>query len=142
MAYSPSYTYDPTSTDAILGPLSLVRLLIGDTNFSQVVTPPLSVMFADQELTVLLAKNQGDPVLTECDCLLTIANNRARLAAFVQLQGGGSVDLRGVARELREQEKEIRDRWMNTPAMAITEWSVSPFATRDILWNSIQRQEG
>lgn len=139
MAYRPTYSYDPTSaTQPLLG-ISTLRLRLGDTDFSQIATPPLSVIFADQELSLFLSANQGDQIFALCDALLALANNQARLAAYVQLQGGGSVDFRQIAQQLREQSKEIRTQYINTPAEAYAEVDYGPFSYQAIVWNVVQR---
>jgi hypothetical protein len=141
--WTPTFSYQPGSTDPTLGPLSLLRTRLGDTDFSQVTTPPYSAMFADQELLSLLSANQNDSIFTLCDALNSIANNGARLSVFVTLQGGGSIDRRAVARELREQSKHIRDQYINTPAFALgIEMDWDNFSARAIIWNSIQRSLG
>ena len=140
MTYTPAYSYDPTATDPTLAAISLLRLRLGDTDFSSIQTPPLSVMFADQELTAILNADQNDQIFALCDCLLSIANNAARLNVFVTLQGGGSIDRRQIASALLAQSKEIREQYINTPAFALIEMDYNSFSAREIVWNAIQRE--
>lgn len=138
-----TYTYDLSSPDPAVQTVSQLRLLLGDTDLSQTATRPLSAVFADQEYLFFWQRN-GSPSLTDldlpvCDALLALANDKARLASFVQFQNGGSVDLRQVANELREQEKEIRERYYTTPAEAYAEQNWNDFSYRRLLWTQALR---
>lgn len=138
-----TYTYDITATDPTILVVSQMRLLLGDTDLTQVTTPPLSAVFADQEYLFFWNRNGAVSVtdldLAICDALLALANDKARLAAFVQLQGGGSVDLRQVAGELRAQEKEIRERYYNNPSEAYAEQNWGDLSWRRLLWTQSLR---
>jgi non-ribosomal peptide synthetase component E (peptide arylation enzyme) len=138
-----SYSYDPTSPDPTTRAISAVRLLAGDIDLSQTATSPKSAAFADQEYQNFLALSPGgDTLLAAVWALLALASDKARLASLVQLQNGGSVDLRALANELRQQATTLREMYNSIPAEGFAETNYGQFSLGPIILNVIQRRSG
>ena len=138
-----TYTYDlgPRTPDPVI--VSKLRLAMGDTDLTQTTTPPFSTAFSDQEYDSFWQDNGSPPptdlALVVYTALMSLANDKARLASFVQLQGGGSVDLRQVAAELRAQAAMIRSNYLAQPAEAYAEQNLNDFTWRQLIWTQSLR---
>lgn len=138
-----SFSYDPQSPDPTTRAISAVRLLVGDTDLSQTGASPMSVAFADQEYQNFLnLAPGGDTMLAAVWALLALASDKARLASLVQFQNGGSVDLRALANELRQQATALREMYNSIPAESFAEQNYGQFSYGPIIWNVVQRLSG
>jgi len=141
VAYSPSYSYNPTTTGP-LAPIYQLRLRLSDTNFSN-VTGDLgrrSVLFSDQEYALFLQNNMGNLDWATYEALSVAANNAALVSQDINLGGGGSINWAARAAALSKQAQVWFEKANLYPAESYSPQNTGPTAAGRIIWDEFQRE--
>jgi len=141
MAYTPDYTYDPTTTGPLL-PIYQLRLRLSDTNLSRLNGGfgQRSVMFSDQEYALFLNNNMGNLDWATYEALSVAANNAALVSQDISLGGGGNIDWAARAAALSKQAQVWYEKANNFPSESWADLDTGPTAAGRIIWNEFQRE--
>jgi hypothetical protein len=125
-----TFTYDPTTERG------KVRLLIPDRSEA-------SMFFSDAEIDTFLEIEEGIQRATAL-ALETMASDQAMTLKVIRVLDL-STDGRSVSQALLERAAKLRSQAAEAEAAEdggafdIAEWTVSPFAEREIIWNEALR---
>jgi hypothetical protein len=122
-----SYTYEPST------PRGKVRLLIGDTD---VETPDVQ-LFTDEEIDAFLSMEDQEAAPAAALALEAIAANQVMVLKVIRTQDL-STDGAAVARELRQQARQLRED-ADAGSFDWAELVVDPATYAERLYNEVLR---